>query len=133
MTVATGSLLPHVLLAENYCWPRNYGHKAGVSTPEGLIQIAELFLRYGFIDLNARSTESGRSPIAEAAARGDHPGMLEYATFLVERGADLCASDPDDTNPLALARRGLENATSEETTARFREFVALFGASGPAT
>ena len=26
--ITTRSLLPHVLLAENYCWPRNYGHKA---------------------------------------------------------------------------------------------------------
>ncbi len=75
-------------MAENYCWPRNYGFKAGVSTPDGLVAIAQLFLDHGF-DINRRDPESGRTALEEARSRAakGHPGMTEYVEFLGAKGA----------------------------------------------
>ena len=82
------SFQPLYLLAENYCWPRNYGHRAGVSTPDGMIAIAQLFLAYGFDDVNFRCPESGMSAVEMAQSREGHPCMKEYVEFLRERGAE---------------------------------------------
>ena len=95
----------HQLLASNFCWHSNYGYKAGVSKPEHLLDLAELYLSYGFTDFNYRDPETNRTPLATAIARGTHPGMLEYAKFLIRQGADLCRDDPDDSNPMALATK----------------------------
>ena len=79
---------PHYSLAKSYCWPSNYGYKAGVSTPEGLIALAELFHEYGF-DSNIRKSEPGLTPLEQAALREakDHPGMTEYVAWLRSHGA----------------------------------------------
>lgn len=83
----SGEFQPHYMLAEHYCWPRNYGYKAGVSTPEGLIAIAQLFLDYGFDNLAYRDAKSGLTAIEKAKSREGHPGMREYVEFLLEKGA----------------------------------------------
>lgn len=95
----------HQLLAANYCWHNNYGYRAGISRPEDLLDLAELFIEYGFEDFDYRDPKTGRSPLATAVARGTHPGMLEYVEFLIARGANLCSDDPADTNPLELAKQ----------------------------
>ena len=79
---------PIFALAHNYCWPNNYGFKAGVSTPEGLLAIAQMFLDYGF-EVDIRDAESGKHAIEEAIEREvkGHPGMKEYIAFLKENGA----------------------------------------------
>ena len=70
-------------------------------------------------------------PLAEVVTRGTHPGMLEYATFLVERGADLYQDDPDATNPLALANDRLKNAKEPGDRERFERFVRLLSSGEP--
>ncbi len=84
---AAGDFQPLFLLAENYCWPRNYGHKAEVSTPEGMIAIAKLFLDHGFDDLDYRHPESNLTPLAMAKQRSEHPCMDEFTHFLLANGA----------------------------------------------
>ena len=94
----------HHELASHFCWPSNYGYKAGVSKSEHLLDLAKLYISYGFKDINYRDPKTNRTPLATAIARGDHPGMLQYAEFLIQQGAALCLDDPGDTNPLALAK-----------------------------
>lgn len=112
---------PHHELASHFCWHNNYGYKAGVSKPEHLIDLAELYIDYGFKDFDYRDPETNRTPLATAVARGTHPGMLEYARFLIQHGADLCSNDPDDTNPLTLAKR----IDVEKHSERRAEFISL--------
>lgn len=95
----------HSTLAANFCWPRNYGFRAEISTAKNLIDLAELFIEYGFNDFNFRDPKTGRTPLAICASRGTHPGMLEYAKFLIDHGADGCSQDPPESNPLALAKQ----------------------------
>ncbi len=112
----------HHWLARNFCWHNNYGYKAGVSKPEHLIDLAKLYVVYGFNDFNYRDPETGRTPLATAIARGHHPGMLEYAKFLIEQGADLCRDDPDTTNPLSLAKQ-IDATKHPERRAAFIELL----------
>lgn len=81
---------PLYMLAEHYCWPRNYGYKAGVSTPEGMLAIAQLFLDHGFNDVNYRDPKSGKTALEMAKSRHDQPGMNEFVQFLIEHGATVC-------------------------------------------
>ena len=124
-TIHNGLLLPHYLLAENYCWPSNYGFRASVSSPEGLIQLGKLFIEYSFEDLDRRHPETQRTPLAEAAWRGDHPGMLEYIEFLLVRGASLCHNDPDESCPISIAKRRLAKASNEAKRERLKQIVKL--------
>jgi|GEM_PF-1969928 len=107
----------HHWLAKNFCWHNNYGYKASVSKPEHLLDLAELYISYGFDDFNCRDPETNRTPLATAIARGTHPGMLEYADFLIQHGADLCRNEPEETNPLALAKRIDESEHGEQRKA----------------
>ena len=83
---SAGEFQPLYLLAENYCWPRNYGYKAGVSSPEGLLALAQLFLDYGFDEINYRHPESNRTPLGMTRNREGHPGMHEFGQFLIQHG-----------------------------------------------
>jgi ankyrin repeat protein len=81
---------PQWLLAENYCWHSNYGYRAGVSTPEGLLAIAQLFLDWGFKDLTYRDPKSGLTVAEQSRERLEkgHPGMKEYLAFLKKHGVE---------------------------------------------
>lgn len=83
---SAGEFQPLYLLAEHYCWPRKYGYKAGVSSPEGLLALAQLFLDYGFDEINYRHPESNRTPLGMTRNREGHPGMQEFGQFLLEHG-----------------------------------------------
>ena len=86
-TIKDGSLQPHGLLAKNYLWPGWCGPETSPSTAESMIRLTEMFIRYGFDDLNRRDRKSGLTPLAQALERKDHPGMAKYAAYLVEHGA----------------------------------------------
>ncbi len=85
---ASEDFQPIFMLAENYCWPRNYGYKAGLSSPEGMIAIAQLLLDYGFDGVNHRDAKSNHTPLSMVRSREGHPGMEEFAQFLLDQGAD---------------------------------------------
>ena len=88
-------------LADNFLQSRTYGFKCQeLPTVADLIDFAELFLSYGF-DVNFRCTDSNKTPLAVAAGGGPP----EYVTFLIDRGANLCSDDPDETNPAMIAKR----------------------------
>ena len=77
---------PFHLLAVNYCWPRNYGFRAGVSTPEGMVGLARLLFEYGFDGANEPDPKTGMTPAETALARKGHPCMGEFAAFVRVRG-----------------------------------------------
>lgn len=94
---------PIFLIADGFCWPRNYGYKAERSAPEDFVDLVQLFMDHGFVEFNARHPKSNLTPLGRAAQRGDHPGMATLVEFLVQNGADLCAGDPRETNPRLIA------------------------------
>ena len=85
-TIADGSLNPHYLLAKHYR-PGRKKPVSGPSTVESMKQLTELFIRFGFDDLNQANSENGLTPLVMAQERKDDPGLEEYAAYLVERGA----------------------------------------------
>lgn len=88
-------------IADQLIQSRTYGFKCQeLPTAADVLDLAELLLEYGF-DVNFRSTETNMTPLAVAAGGGP----IEYVEFLIDHGADLCADDPDETNPLAIAKR----------------------------
>ena len=94
-------MVPLHWLADNFLQSRTYGFKCQqLPTAADLIELAQLFLRYGF-DVNYRCPESSKTPLAVAASGGP----VEYVRFLIEQGADLGRDDPDETNPVAIAKR----------------------------
>lgn len=91
-------------MATDFCWHSNYGYKAEIVKPECYIDLAELFMGYGFKDLNYRDSKRNHTPLAAAVSRGHHPGIKTYIKFLIEQGADLCQDDPAESNPLLIAK-----------------------------
>ena len=63
------------------------------------IQKARLLIEHG-ANVNARSTNLGRTPLLIAAAS---PGSVDVLTLLLARGADLRAKDAAGSNALAVA------------------------------
>ena len=50
---------------------------------------AELFVLWGFDNIEHRDPKSGHSPLSAAVNRGHHPGIATYIRWLLKRGADL--------------------------------------------
>ncbi|MEM7386922.1 MAG: ankyrin repeat domain-containing protein, partial [Verrucomicrobiota bacterium] len=124
-TINEGSLKLHYLLAKDYLWPGWCGPESSPSTVESMIELSELFIRYGFDDLNERDNETGFTPLAAAAERGHHPGLKDYAAYLLETGADGGSQEPEETNPLALARNKRGETTDPEDRKHLDEMIAL--------
>ena len=90
-------------MAGHFTWHNNYGYRAETAKPECYIDLAELFVAWGFDDIDYRDPKSGHSPLSAAVKRGNQPGITTYIRWLLEKGADLRKSDPDETNPMAIA------------------------------
>ena len=100
---------PIYQIATDFCWHANYGYKADIVKPECYIDLAELFVSWGFNDVSYVDPKSNHSPLTAAIGRGKHPGIHVFIQWLVERGADLRESETDNRNPLAMAReRGFD-------------------------
>ena len=108
---AAAEFNPIFKMATDFCWHSNYGYRAEIVKPECYVELAELFVSYGFCDINFRDPESNHSPLSAAVKRGKHPGIATYIQWLLENGADLREAEDDPTvNPLVLAREnGLDN------------------------
>ena len=78
--------LPHFMLAENYLWPGWYGDERDPSTVEAMIELSDLFIRYGFTDINRIDLESKRTALVRAQSRAEHPGLSEFADYLISLG-----------------------------------------------
>ncbi|MGI9516115.1 MAG: ankyrin repeat domain-containing protein [Pirellulaceae bacterium] len=94
---------PLYQMATDFTWHSNYGHRADIAKPECYIDLAELFVSWGFNDINFRDPKTGHSPLSAAVKRGHHPGIATYIRWLLDHGADLRESDPDEVNPKAIA------------------------------
>jgi hypothetical protein len=78
-----------------------------------------LFVEWGFDDINYIDPKTQHSPLTAAVKRGNHPGITTYIHWLLEKGADLRASEPGEMNPKTVAEeRG------------FREVAQLLDAAG---
>ncbi len=100
---------PLYQMATDFTWGNNYGYRAAIAKPECFIDLAELFVSWGFDDIEYRDPNSNHSPLSAAVERGS-PGIATYVRWLVQRGADLRKSDPDEVNPLAIAtKKGYED------------------------
>lgn len=95
---------PLYQIATDFCWHRNYGYKAEIVEPECYVDLAELFVAWGFGEIDYRDPESGHSPLSAAVKRGHHPGIGVYIQWLVDRGADLREGEVDELNPRVIAR-----------------------------
>ncbi len=110
---------PLYKIATDFCWPSNYGYKADIVKPECYVDLAELFVEWGFDDINYIDPKTQHSPLTAAVKRGNHPGITTYIHWLLEKGADLRASEPGEMNPKTVAEeRG------------FREVAQLLDAAG---
>ena len=85
--IAHNRLRPHFALAKSYLWPGWYGNDQDPSSVEAMIRLSQLFTEYGFVDFNRVDPESGNTPLAQARSRADHPGLSQFADYLVEQGA----------------------------------------------
>lgn len=94
---------PLYQMATDFTWHSNYGHRADIADPECYIDLAELFVAWGFGDVNHRDANTGHSPLSAAVKRGHHPSIATYIEWLLDHGADLRESDPDEVNPQAIA------------------------------
>ena len=84
--IARGEFLPHFLLAEDYLWPGWCGPEEAPSTVQTMIELSELFIRYGFTNINGIDAESKQTALAKARSRADHPGLSEFADYLISLG-----------------------------------------------
>ncbi len=91
-------------MATDFCWHDNYGYRAEIVKPECYVDLAELFMANGFLDINYRHPQTGLTSLAAAVKRGNHPGIATYIRFLLDHGADLVSTEPDEQNPLAIAK-----------------------------
>ncbi|MGI9244043.1 MAG: hypothetical protein ACR2RV_24815, partial [Verrucomicrobiales bacterium] len=81
-TIDDRSLMPHLLLAKDYLWSGWCGPETSPSTAESMIRLADLFVRYGFTDINRSDPESGQTPLDLCLARKNHPGLNLFADYL---------------------------------------------------
>jgi|GEM_PF-5433155 len=91
-------------MATDFTWHENYGYRADIAKPESFVDLAELFVSWGFDEINHVDAETKHSPLSAAVKRGHHPGVATYVQWLLDKGADLRSSDPDNVNPLAIAK-----------------------------
>ena len=91
-------------LGTDFTWHENYGYRADIAEPECYIDLAELFVSWGFDDINHIDRKTKHSPLSAAVKRGHHPGIATYVRWLLDKGADLRVSDPDEVNPIAIAK-----------------------------
>lgn len=96
---------PLYRIATDFTWHDNYGYRASIATPECYIDLAELFVSWGFTDVEHRDPDTNHSPLTAAVTRGHHPGITTYIRWLLERGVDLRESDAEELNPIAIARK----------------------------
>ena len=99
-----GEFQPLYRIATDFTWHRNYGFRAAIAKPECYIDLAELFVSWGFDDINFHDPKSGHSPLSAAIERGNHPGITTYIQWLLDQGADLRETAPHKVNPIAIAR-----------------------------
>ena len=95
---------PLYQIATDFTWHSNYGHRAEIAKPECYIDLAELFVSWGFENIEYRDPKSIHSPLSAAVNRGHHPGIATYIRWLLEKGADLRESNPEEVNPIAITR-----------------------------
>jgi len=95
---------PLYRIATDFTWHSNYGFRAAIAKPECYIDLAELFVSWGFDDINFHDPKSGHSPLTAAIERGNHPGITTYIQWLLDQGADLRETAPNEVNPIAIAR-----------------------------
>ena len=84
--IAGDEFLPHFLLAKNYLWPGWLGNEQDPSTVESMIQLSQLFISYGFTNINRVDPESSQTALAQAKSRSDHAGLSEFAEYLISLG-----------------------------------------------
>lgn len=94
---------PLYRIATDFIWHSNYGFRAAIAKPECYIDLAELFVSWGFDDINFRDPKSRHSPLSAAIERGQHPGITTYIRWLLDQGAEVRESAPDEVNPIAIA------------------------------
>lgn len=90
-------------MATDFTWHENYGYRADIAKPECYVDLAELFVSWGFDNIEHRD-EKNHSPLSAAVKRGHHPGIATYIQWLLDKGADLRAADPDEVNPTSIAK-----------------------------
>lgn len=95
---------PLYQIATDFTWHSNYGYRAAIAEPECYLDLAELFDSWGLDDIEHRDPKTNHSPLSAAVKRGRHPGITTYIRWLLEKGADLRESDPDEVNPKKIAR-----------------------------
>ena len=91
-------------IATNFTWHDNYGYRAEIAKPECYVDLAELFIAWGFNDINYRHPTTNHSPLSAAVKRGHHPGIATYIEWLLDKGADLREPAPAEVNPISLAK-----------------------------
>ena len=84
--IASDEFLPHFLLAEDYLWPGWYGNEKDPSSVKSMIELSELFIRYGFDDVNRVDSQTQTTALDRAKSRADHPSLTEYAAYLKSIG-----------------------------------------------
>lgn len=94
---------PLYKMATDFTWHDNYGYRAEIAKPECYIDLADLFVAWGFDEVNYIDPQTGHSAISAAVKRGHHPGTITYIQWLINNGADLRESAPPEVNPKALA------------------------------
>ena len=110
-------------IATDFTWHENYGFRADIAKPECYIDLADLFVSWGFDDINYRHSKTGHSPLSAAVKRGHHPGIATYIRWLLDKGADLRESDPDDVNTKAIAlKKGHDEIRQMLTSSESQDF-----------
>ena len=94
---------PLLKMATDFIWHDNYGYRAEIAKPECYVDLADLFVDWGFSDINFVDPKTGHSPLSAAVMRGHHPGILAYIKWLLSNGADVRAEAPVELNPLKVA------------------------------
>ena len=76
-------------MATSFTWHANYGYRAETASPECYLDLAELFVSWGFRDDNFVHPKTGHSTLSAAVHRGNQPGIAVYVNWLLENGAEL--------------------------------------------
>ena len=87
--IAEPEFKPLHKIATDFTWHANYGYRAEIAKPECFVDLAELFVSWGFRDVNYRHPKSGLSPLSAAVKRGHHPGIAIYVQWLIDNGAEI--------------------------------------------
>ena len=82
--IKDGTFLPHHKIAKDYLWPTHLGYGESQSSIESMIELTELFIRFGFDDLH-RADADGKTPLMLAQERTEHPGLDQYVAYLNSR------------------------------------------------